>query len=94
MLRQVLRKYVPDALVDRPKMGFGIPVGEWIRGPLRDWAEEHLAESRLRHDGFLDPQLVRNQWQQHLSGESKRDDNTWQLLMFQAWLSCDTAGVI
>jgi len=87
LLKQILRKYVPASMVERPKMGFGVPVGEWIRGPLRDWAENLLAEDRLQREGFLNPQLVREQWTQHLNGTSDSDDSMWPLLMFQEWLS-------
>jgi len=86
ILRQVLRKYVPDSLVDRPKKGFGVPVGDWVREPLRDWAESLLSESRLKHEGFLNPQLAREHWTQHLNRTPSRGDCIWQLLMFQEWL--------
>ena len=87
ILKQVLRKYVPDDIMNRPKMGFGVPVGKWIRGPLRDWAENFLSQDRLRTQGFLNPQLVRQEWSQHLNGTSLSGDRVWQVLMFQAWLS-------
>lgn len=87
LLKQVLRKYVPTSLVERPKMGFGVPVGDWIRGPLRDWAENLVAEGRLQQDGFLNPQLVREHWTRHVNGMSSSDDSIWPLLMFQEWLA-------
>ena len=87
LLKQVLKKYVPDALPNRPKMGFGVPVGDWVRGPLRDWAESLLGEDRLRRDGLLDPKLAREQWMQHIAGDSSGNDPVWHLLAFQAWLS-------
>ena len=87
LLKQLLRKYLPDALIERPKMGFGIPVSEWIRGPLRDWAEDLLDESRLRRDGILDPRRVRERWLRHVQGVSAEGDGVWQLLMFQSWLA-------
>jgi asparagine synthase (glutamine-hydrolysing) len=87
LLRQLLRKYLPDSLIERPKMGFGIPVSEWIRGPLRDWAEDLLGESRLRREGILDPRPVRERWLRHLRGVSAEGDGVWQLLMFQSWLA-------
>jgi asparagine synthase (glutamine-hydrolysing) len=91
LLKQLLRRYVPIALIDRPKMGFGVPVGEWLRGPLRDWAEELLAESRIRREGYLNPRLVREQWLRHLNRTSHESDSLWQVLMFQAWLAANPA---
>jgi asparagine synthase (glutamine-hydrolysing) len=87
LLKKMLRKYVPDSLMNRPKMGFGVPVGQWTRGPMRDWAENLLAEDRLCQDGFLNPDLVRKQWSQHIRGDSSGGDALWAVLMFQAWLS-------
>jgi asparagine synthase (glutamine-hydrolysing) len=87
LLKQVLRKYAPDALQDRPKMGFGVPVGDWVRGPLRDWAESLLGEERLLREGLLDPELAREQWMLHLAGDSTGNDRVWHMLAFQAWLS-------
>jgi asparagine synthase (glutamine-hydrolysing) len=86
LLKQLLRKYVPDALIDRPKMGFGVPVAEWIRGPLRDWAEALLSENRLRRENYLNPIAVRDIWRRHLAGASNEGDGLWHILMFQAWL--------
>lgn len=86
ILRQVLYKYVPRELIERPKMGFGIPVGDWIRGPLRDWAEALLAESRLQQEGFFDERLIRIRWHEHLSGKRNWQHFLWIILMFQEWL--------
>ncbi len=84
-LRQLLYKHVPRKLVERPKMGFGIPVGEWLRGDLREWAEDLLSEARLKSDGFFDPLLVRNAWQDHVSGRRNYQYPLWDVLMFRAW---------
>jgi asparagine synthase (glutamine-hydrolysing) len=85
LLRQVLYRHVPQALVERPKMGFSIPLGGWLRGPLRDWAEGLLAPDRLRDAGFFHVGAVRKVWDDHVSGRANRQYMLWNVLMFEAW---------
>ena len=85
LLRQVLNRYVPRALVERPKKGFNVPVTQWLRGPLRPWAEDMLSAGRLRQDGFLDEKTVRLKWKEHLDNRRDWGLALWHVLMFQAW---------
>ncbi len=86
LLRQLLDRHVPRTLVERPKMGFGIPLDDWLRGPLREWAEALLDEGRLRREGFLSPEPIRRAWRLHQRGEASFGYRLWSVLMFQAWL--------
>jgi asparagine synthase (glutamine-hydrolysing) len=85
LLREVLYRYVPRALVERPKMGFKVPVDTWLRGKLRPWAEGLLEPARLRREGFLAPDLIRQKWQEHIKGEQNWGGYLWPVLIFQAW---------
>ena len=86
ILREVLYKHVPKKLIERPKMGFAVPLAEWLRGPLKEWAESLLDEGRLRKDGFFNANFVRNKWNEHLSGKRNWHYQLWNVLIFQAWL--------
>ena len=86
ILRELLDRYVPRNLIERPKSGFGIPVGEWLKGPLQDWAEDLLSEQKLKNGGYFDVKQVRKVWEQHSSGKKNQQYQLWSVLMFQAWL--------
>ena len=86
ILRQVLYQYVPKQLIERPKAGFGIPLGDWLCGSLRDWAENLLDEQRLRREGYFNANFVRELWRTHLMGRRNHQSLLWSILMFQEWL--------
>jgi asparagine synthase (glutamine-hydrolysing) len=86
-LRQILYKFVPRELIERPKQGFGIPLGDWLRGPLQEWAEELISEKRLREEGYFNPDPIRSKWLEHLSGLRNWENSLWAVLIFQAWLN-------
>lgn len=87
ILRQVLYKYVPAQMMERPKKGFSIPIDSWLRGPLKEWAENLLDEDRLKKEGFFHPLAIREKWEEHLSGKRNCSEHLWSVLMFQAWLN-------
>ena len=87
ILRELLYREVPRKLLERPKAGFAVPVGEWIKGPLRPWAEDLLDPARIAGEGWFDPAIVQRRWQDHLSGRRDSTPALWAMLMFQAWLS-------
>ena len=85
LLRRILRRHVPAALIDRPKMGFGLPLDRWLRGSLRDWAESLLDAAAIRQQGWLDAEPIRAKWRAHLDGSAQWQYHLWAVLMFQAW---------
>jgi asparagine synthase (glutamine-hydrolysing) len=86
VLRQLLYRHVPRSLIERPKMGFGIPIDAWLRGPLKGWAEELISERRLESEGYFRPEPIRAAWDAHQSGRANMQYHLWAILMFQSWL--------
>ncbi len=89
ILRNILYNYVPKELIERPKSGFGVPIGDWLKSDLKDWAEDLLSQSRLEADGFFNPEIIRNIWEEHLTGRRDWTHKLWSILMFQAWFHRD-----
>ena len=89
-LRNILHKHVPLELFDRPKAGFGVPIDSWLRGPLREWAQDLLDENRLKREGYLNPGPIRQKWQQHLVGDADWQYLLWDVLMFESWLEANS----
>jgi asparagine synthase (glutamine-hydrolysing) len=85
ILREILKKYIPENLINRPKMGFGIPLEAWLRGPLKEWADDLLGEKLINNSGMLNPKGVRQKWEEHISGNRNWHYQLWNILMFQAW---------
>ncbi|MCI5222202.1 MAG: asparagine synthetase B, partial [Candidatus Electrothrix sp. AR4] len=91
-LRRILYKYVPQELIERPKQGFSVPLGGWLLGPLREWAENLLAPSRLSAEGYFRPEPIQRKWREHVRGERNWEHSLWSILMFQAWLEAQSEG--
>jgi asparagine synthase (glutamine-hydrolysing) len=87
ILRKLLYRYVPKKLVDRPKMGFGVPIGRWLRGQLREWAQDLLDERAIRDAGYFRADMFRQLWREHLTGQADWSSRLWTVLMFQSWLN-------
>src|SRR5882762_6272169 len=88
VLREVLKKFVPPQLTDRPKAGFAIPIGAWLRKELRDWGQSALDPTKMRDQGYLDVDAVQKKWQEHLSGRRDWEQQIWNILTLQSWLEC------
>ncbi len=86
ILKELLYNYIPKELVEKPKKGFAIPIDEWLRGPLRDWAEAQVSEERLSFEGYFKKDLIRKTWESHLEGSANNGSRLWSILMFQSWL--------
>ena len=87
ILREVLKKYIPTNLIERPKMGFGIPIGRWLRGPLKEWASDLLSQDSIKKEDFFNFEKIDECWQDHLKGNKNSSTSLWSILMFQEWIS-------
>jgi asparagine synthase (glutamine-hydrolysing) len=90
ILRRLRTELIPSEAADQAKMGFAVPIGDWLRGPLLDWANELLNPDRVRSDGFFDPDVVASKWDQHLKFKAANEHDLWRVLMFNAWLSSNS----
>jgi asparagine synthase (glutamine-hydrolysing) len=91
LLRELLYRYVPPELVERSKMGFGVPIGAWLRGPLRSWAEALLDPAKMRHQGYFNAESVQPAWRELLRGKNDKNSRLWGIIMFQSWLEANMA---
>ena len=85
ILRKILYKYVPEKIIDRPKAGFGVPIGKWLRGPLKEWAEDYLTPSLIKEQGYLNSKSITKLWEEHISMKCDHSQKLWNILMWQAW---------
>jgi asparagine synthase (glutamine-hydrolysing) len=92
-LRQILYKMVPREMIERPKMGFGVPMADWLRGPLKEWARDLLNPERLSNQGLIDPTIVHQTWREHATGKRNWQAKLWNILMLQAWID-ETSPII
>ena len=86
LLKRILKKYLPQETFQRPKMGFAVPIAQWLRGPLKAWAESLLNETRIKSEGYFNSGIINQKWKQHLDETHNWDYHLWDILMFQAWL--------
>ena len=86
ILKKILKDYIPLNLIERPKMGFGIPLAEWLRTSLKDFTNDQLEHSKIKHDGYLDSDIVNQTWQEHQTGKRNWEHKIWAIIMFQSWL--------
>ena len=91
LLKDITHKFVPKEIMKRPKMGFGVPIDSWLRGPLKEWAEDLLDEKKIKEDGFLNAKVIKVKWNEHISGRRNWQYHLWDVLMFQAWLEAQHA---
>jgi asparagine synthase (glutamine-hydrolysing) len=93
ILREVLARHVPRNLFERPKTGFGVPMGQWLRGPLEDWAADLLDENALEAEGIFAPSVVTNTWKAHQAGRGNHEHQLWAILMFQSWWKANRRNI-